>query len=67
MVAESGPLVAESMSTRQMGLIISRYKHSQHGPSLREDIGSADYSYFLPILVLYKLVSHNNGIHKLSD
>ena len=28
-----------------------------------EDIGSADYSYFLPILVLYKLVSHKYDVY----
>lgn len=28
-----------------------------------EDIGSADYSYFLPILILYKLVNHKSDVY----
>ena len=28
-----------------------------------EDIGSIDDSYFLPILVLYKLVSHKSDVY----
>ena len=28
-----------------------------------DDIGSADYSYFLPILILYKLVSHKSDVY----
>ena len=64
MVAERGLLIAKSLSTRQMGELYQDISTHNMDPHLySEDIGSADYSYFLPILILYKLVNHKSDVY----